>query len=266
MGALWTLKDMKYLTENYGLIENIKITEELNKKMPSLMNYIMRLGFRKYLKDEKKQLKINDWHPNRIAMLIHMYETKKNRSDCMKYTVEDMSYVLNVKSKRIYDAIYEYGLKTSRYSPMKNLTQKQLDYIKREYPTTSTLKLALELDISTGCVCRYARILKVKKRTKSKPILIKPRWSKKDTDFVINNYQTLHYTKIAGFLLKEPWCVKSKIDSLGLSEDRLKIFAKGNIRFYYTYDYEIVLKLDYINYWKERGVDSYCRQNLELTI
>jgi len=256
IGIKWTLDDKKFLTDNYGTMDNILIGEKLNRKASSVKIYAFKKGLRKYLSSEKYG--VRSWHPNRIAMMVYMskamFRSKK------QYSMEDICYVVSAKPKHIYNTIYKYNLDIGNASK-KFLSQKQLDYIKNKYPTMSTLSISLEIGISVNSVHQYARNLKVKKykRKKNEPISTICRWSKEDELFLLNNYQTKDYIKIAKLLSKESCKVRQKIINLGLSAERLKIYQQGYLRFNYTYDWEIAEKLDYVDFWRRGGQLIYER-------
>ena len=223
--SIWSKSDDEYLRQNYS-----------NKDI-SIRTMRIKLGMSEnsiHIRASKLKLK-------RGLSKLDRYLIKNYK----KIDTKDIADKFKVSMAYVYKRAFQLGL--SKPHEYDDITTLRYNEIVKRYSNCSTMRLSVELDVSTHTVKRIASKEKIKK-TKSKKSQrrkIKNSWSKEQERFLLINHDKMTMNQMASRLFLSISSVRGKLRHMGLKDRYLRIYRRGNIKFTYITEEEKIKKLEY---------------------
>lgn len=231
-----------------------KEEDELVSKLYAIKDFPVSLIAKKVNRTERAVLdrvvflKVKRSEPNND---IHEYILKNYGKDGI--TAKDISDRFNRPIKTVYRMARELGVASRQ--EFEQITTMQIDYIIKNYATENTVMMSIKLGIPDYTIRKIANKYNVKKDktkiTRKYSPIKRALWTKEKENFIILNHKKMTMKQMARELYMPYGTVKSKITSLGLNKQNLKIYNVGNVKFKYCTEEEKQSKLEYINMFRQ---------------
>ncbi|MCX8074141.1 MAG: hypothetical protein N2749_00955 [Clostridia bacterium] len=232
----WTKEEEEYIKKYYPS-ENISlISEKLGRSEMAIIKKANYLGV--------KRNKI--WSEEEENTLKYLYlETDK--------TIDEISKILGRTKRSVSGKIHTMRL--YRRGKLMPWTSNQVKYLKDNFGRKTNAVIAAELGRTIGSVSTYASMHNIKSYKISFKHLKQKNTSKKwqdwEVSFLLENYNTLHWTKIKKILKRSKASIVAKMKKLSIWKFAIKKYVGTRFTFYYRTEEEKREKINYMLWWRD---------------
>jgi hypothetical protein len=219
----WTEKEKKYLRAHYGKKKRSHIARILKRNIPAVLRMERLLGLRTdflrpWTEAEKNFVRANyrtmtyaamakKLNRTKAATEMTAYKMKLRKTTWHKWTrpqkllvrrqygrvpTRDIAAALGLTPGSVHAMAVKLGLRIGR----RNLTEKEIDFIRKNHRTMLHAEIATRLGRSRNVIWG---VLKRRGWTGNNPRLGRP-YTEEEHEFIRRNYQSMQYKEIAGVL------------------------------------------------------------------